>query len=972
MKKQFFPVLPLCPDWGEIALPPILDHDHASTPTPTHPHTHTHASSQPVQAPAASGANQQPTLSAIGTGRVSEHALGAVTGIILVVTESENGYFLPSDFVISAPADQEHGETLASQFEVQEQNGFWILKLKSGEALDYEALTNKTITLSLMVLDGHQASPAIEVEIAVTDIPEAPVIMNRNIKLVVQSDTSIGEVLTTLMVSHDEGDILTWEITAGDPRSAFVIDPQGRLILLASLTDDIAQSYALSVMVSDGKGGSDTATIQIQIAEQIVLDSIFENHPVNKQIAIITPPEGMAGADMRLADGALDNAHFRLDGEGKLWWLAKPDYENPGDLDADNVYQVEVVFTHQGVETRNHYELEVKDIGPGRYGYDASGNPDGGVEDYIFARSYIPDPEIPTGLAEYLIANRGFVMPTTGPLILTWALNPLSIIPTLVVRSMMEFAFSTFEDVINVKFIEVDYHDSLALSGDILVSFFNANPPNSEGQRVLGRAHYGDENWRIEFFMEILELQQNFDVVLHEIGHILGLKHPFHSAGAWPYDEGHRFNPASIMSYYDPGPDFAFLKAADVAALRFLYGEPDAEQGVSAERFMLFKTIQDEGERQTLRAVWISETIGTNVNFYRFSERGTIAQDAIYSLPGLENIISSRYELVDERDAEYFSLDPDTGLLRVKQKLDFDQPLDTYGGGVYLGNNVYEIKITVTYSFYPTNDILVTNNPNFIVTGGERDPVTGEFALATYIGSAYLAIEVIESITFDSDDRDIDLAARGSPQTPEADYRGKRVIGNDKDNQIRDGHGYDILRGNAGDDAIWLTATTHDIDRVIYRIGDHSAADGADSIRGFVRGSDRLILSLPDTPETRAISSYGDLIQYINGGTANDLSDDQFLVLLDIALDANQNAILEGLSFHFLDGALSKGGRVSMPVVKLSFAEPIDSTGVATLLNVDPVLIPTIINSDGVLTNLDYFDELMGGINTIGFVVEAL
>jgi hypothetical protein len=46
----------------------------------------------------------------------------------------------------------------------------------------------------------------------------------------------------------------------------------------------------------------------------------------------------------------------------------------------------------------------------------------------------------------------------------------------------------------------------------------------------LGQARYGDDNWRIEFFMEILaELQQSFDVVMHEIGHILGLKHPFHS-----------------------------------------------------------------------------------------------------------------------------------------------------------------------------------------------------------------------------------------------------------------------------------------------------------------------------------------------------------------------------------------------------------------------------------------------------------
>jgi hypothetical protein len=63
-------------------------------------------------------------------------------------------------------------------------------------------------------------------------------------------------------------------------------------------------------------------------------------------------------------------------------------------------------------------------------------------------RSYIPDPEIPTGLAEYLIANRGFVMPTTGPLILTWALSH-SVHPShiAVVRSMMDLAFSVFEDV---------------------------------------------------------------------------------------------------------------------------------------------------------------------------------------------------------------------------------------------------------------------------------------------------------------------------------------------------------------------------------------------------------------------------------------------------------------------------------------------------------------------------------------------
>lgn len=295
------------------------------------------------------------------------------------------------------------------------------------------------------------------------------------------------------------------------------------------------------------------------------------------------------------------------------------------------------------------------------------------------------------------------------------------------------------------------------------------------------------------------------------------------------------------------------------------------------------------------------------------------------------------------------------------------------GGGVYLRNNIYEIKVTVAHSFYPEAHLLVRSNPNFVVTGGEYDPITGEYALATYRGSAYLAVEVIESITLDGDDRDIDLADRGNPQTPEADYRGKRVIGNDNYNQIRDGHGDDILRGNAGDDEIWLTTTPNDLDRVVYRIGVHSTSDGADIIRGFVRGVDRLILSLPDSAEARALSSFNHLIDYINGGTPHDLNDDQFMVLLDFAFDANNVAMLNGLSFHFQNGAFNNGGRVSLPVVRLTFSDPIDSASLIKIfLDVDPVVIPTIINSDGVLTDLNYFDDVMGGANAVGYIVEAL
>lgn len=82
--------------------------------------------------------------------------------------------------------------------------------------------------------------------------------------------------------------------------------------------------------------------------------------------------------------------------------------------------------------------------------------------------------------------------------------------------------------------------------------------------------------------------------------------------------------------------------------------------------------------------------------------------------------------------------------------------------------------------------------------------------------------------------------------------------------------------------------------------------------------------------------------------------------------------MLTGLSFHFQNGALNDEGKVSMPMVSLTFADPITSAGLLTFLNVDQTMIPTIINSDGVLIDLNYFDDLMGGVASIGIIVEAL
>ena len=61
-----------------------------------------------------------------------------------------------------------------------------------------------------------------------------------------------------------------------------------------------------------------------------------------------------------------------------------------------------------------------------------------------------------------------------------------------------------------------------------------------------------------------------YQTLLHELGHALGLKHPFEDAIRLPSSQDHTAN--TIMSYTDRGGNYSTFSPYDIAALNWLYG----------------------------------------------------------------------------------------------------------------------------------------------------------------------------------------------------------------------------------------------------------------------------------------------------------------------------------------------------------------------------------------------------------------
>ena len=161
------------------------------------------------------------------------------------------------------------GGTDASSFSIVSTSG----QLRTNAALDRETKTSYSVSIS--VSDGNGGSDSIAVTINVTDVDETPANnapsftdgtnTTRSIAENTVSGTNIGSAVGA--TDTDTGNTLTYTLGGTDAASFSIVSTSGQLQTNVALNHEADDSYAVTVSVSDGNGGSDSIAVTISVTD---------------------------------------------------------------------------------------------------------------------------------------------------------------------------------------------------------------------------------------------------------------------------------------------------------------------------------------------------------------------------------------------------------------------------------------------------------------------------------------------------------------------------------------------------------------------------------------------------------------------------------------------------------------------------------------------------------------------------------
>ena len=215
-------------------------------------------------------------------------------------------------------------------------------QLQTSAALNHE--TKDSYRVFIVVTDGIN-SASTDVTINVTDVNEAPVFTDgTSATLTVAentaADTNIGSAISA--TDEDEpANTLTYTLSGTDADS-FAVDSTGQIKTKADLDYETKNSYSVTLTVSDGKQGSDSITVTINVTDVTEVSneppefsdgatatrSIPENTAVGSDVgAAFTATDPDSGDTVSYSLDGTDAASFTVDSAGQLMTAVTFDYE---------------------------------------------------------------------------------------------------------------------------------------------------------------------------------------------------------------------------------------------------------------------------------------------------------------------------------------------------------------------------------------------------------------------------------------------------------------------------------------------------------------------------------------------------------------------------------------------------------------------------------------------------------------------
>ena len=247
-------------------------------------------------------------------------------------------------------------------------------QLRTRAPLDYEK--KNTYSVAVLVSDGNGGTDSIGVAINVTDVNENndPVfIEGRGTERSIPENTAAGRNIGAPVSATDEDeDVLTYTLSGADAASFGIISTTGQLRTRAPLDYEQKNTYSVAVIVSDGKGGTDSIGVAINVTDVDETPTahapvFIEGSSTERSIPENTPAGSNIGSPVSATDEDDDILTYSLDGTdassfgivsttGQLRTRAPLDYEQK------NAYAVTVIVSDGTLTDTISVAIKVTDV----------------------------------------------------------------------------------------------------------------------------------------------------------------------------------------------------------------------------------------------------------------------------------------------------------------------------------------------------------------------------------------------------------------------------------------------------------------------------------------------------------------------------------------------------------------------------------------------------------------------------------